>query len=395
MTSSTMHSAGRSPKAAVSSLTGPRRIAAIIAANEVTGPGRQLVTLAVELAAQGVAISILLLSRPGAPSTFAAFANANGIECRVMTDRSPFDPRLLREIRAFVASWQPDVIETHGYKPTSLMFALRALGVGCPWVGFFEGQTDKGFKDRFYHLLDLHMLRAADRVVVMSDLQRAMFPARASNVRVIDNAVPRLSHAADLETLHPVLRRRRGSGAVPLIGAIGRLSREKGVDVLLDALAILKAQGIAAHAAIIGGGPLESDLKLRAWRLGLDAEVTFTGPMDMVRDVYDALDLMVIPSRSEGLPSVLLEALPADLPVVSTRVGAMIGIAAEEPDSMRIVPTESPGMLSEAMAEAIGDLASPAAAAARARVAAIYSIERRGGLMLDVFRQAIAARGVR
>ncbi len=368
------------------------RVAAIIFTLDVSGPGRQLVALGQELQRRGGTFTILLLKRPGLESTFPAFAHSSGIECRVIEDRGPFDPPQLREISAFIADWKPDVVETHGYKPTSIMFMLRRLGVKVPWVGFFEGQTDKGFKDRMYHRLDLWMLRFADRAVVMSNLQRAMLPERARHVRVVANAVPRLPSTDHLAHLPMVLQRKRGDGPRPLIGVIGRLSREKGVDVFLDALAYMRAEGRDVSAVIIGEGPLEAELKQQAERLGLERYIHFAGRIDIVREVYEALDLMVIPSRSEGLPSVLLEALPTGLPVASTRVGAMIEIAITEPQSLCLAPPESPAALADAMASALDGGAAPAARAARERVASGYTIERRADVMQDVFSEAIAAR---
>jgi glycosyltransferase involved in cell wall biosynthesis len=371
----------------------PTRVAAMIFTLDVSGPGRQLVALGQELQRRGVAFTILLLRRPGLETTFPAFAAAAGIECRLIDDRGPFDPVQLREIRAFIADWKPGLIETHGYKPTSIMYLLRRSGVKVPWVGFFEGQTDKGLKDRLYHRLDLFMLRSAGRAVVMSALQRAMLPKRATHVRVVANAVPELARAGDGTSLPAILRRKRGQGPVPHIGVIGRLSREKGVDVFLDALARMIRNGRDAHAVIIGEGPLEAELKQQAGRLGLTAHTHFTGRIDIVREVYEALDLMVIPSRSEGLPSVLLEALPADLPVVSTRVGAMIEIAAAEPHAMWLVPPDAPGQLAASMSHALDSSEVPEARLARARVAESYSIGRRADHMQEIFAEAVAARG--
>ena len=367
-------------------------MAALISTTEISGPGRQLVALGLELQRRGAEFIIVVLMRPGASNAFVAFARAQGIECREVTDRGPFDPKLLGEVRDFIAEWRPDVVQTHSYKPTSIIYMLRRIGVRCRWIGFHEGATDKGFKDRLYTRLDFRMLRAAEQVVVMSQKQKEIFPARFDRVQVVNNAVPQLPRAHDLTSVPPVLRRRRGEGPVPLVGAIGRLSREKGVDVFLDALERLKSRGVAVRGVIVGEGALEDELKEQARRLGLSGEVDFTGRVDAMLETYEALDLMVIPSRSEGLPSALLEALQTGLPVVTTSVGAMIEIVAAEPRSMRMVPSERPELLADAIEAELADIASPAAAAARARVASAYSIAERCDHMMQIYDQAMGVR---
>ncbi len=369
------------------------RVAALIATSEISGPGRQLVALGRELLRRGNEFVIVALKRPGAESAFVAFARTQGIECREVTDRGPFDPKLVGDVRAFLREWQPDVVQTHSYKPTSVLYMLRMLGVRCAWIGFHEGATDKGFKDRLYTKLDFRMLRAADRVVVMSQKQKAIFPPLFARVRIVNNAVPELPRSIDVASVPPVLRRRRGEGPVPLVGAIGRLSREKGVDVFLNALALLKSRGIAFRGVIVGEGALDAELKEQARRSGLSGDVHFTGRVDAMLEVYEALDLMVIPSRSEGLPSALLEALQTGLPVVTTRVGAMIEIVGNEPRSMRMVLPEKPELLAAAIEAELADIASPEAAAARARVAAAYSIARRCDHMMQIYGEALGTRG--
>ena len=178
----------------------PRRIAALIAANEVSGPGRQLVSLAMGLTKLGVGFTILLLNRPGRPTCFANFARDHGVDCRVVVDRNPLDPVLLRDVGTLISNIRPDVIQTHGYKPAGVAYALRRLGALVPWVGFFEGQTDKNFKDRIYNRAGLIMLRAANQVVIMSQLQREAFPATMKpRIHVVHNATPDMAGGSGVD----------------------------------------------------------------------------------------------------------------------------------------------------------------------------------------------------
>ena len=145
-------------------------------------------------------------------------------------------------------------------------------------------------------------------------------------------------------------------------------------------------------AVVIGEGPLEAKLKARAEHLNLGHRVVFTGYVDDIASAYSALDLMVIPSRSEGLPSVLLEALQTDLPVVSTRVGAMIEIAAAYPAALDLVPPERPDLLAQSIALALNQSRDPERSAARRGVVREFCVDRRCRRMMWVYKRAMEQR---
>lgn len=107
----------------------------------------------------------------------------------------------------------------------------------------------------------------------------------------------------------------------------------KGHDLFLQTLARLRAEGIAATATIIGYGENLSTFQNLALDLGLDECVTFTGKLPAgkpVREVLDTADLFVLPSRQEGLPRALLEAMARGVPAVASRVGGTPELLADE-----------------------------------------------------------------
>jgi colanic acid/amylovoran biosynthesis glycosyltransferase len=101
---------------------------------------------------------------------------------------------------------------------------------------------------------------------------------------------------------------------------VGTLLGRKGQPVLLEALAGLRRRGVAAHVTLVGGGPERDALEALARRLGVAEDVTFTGGLghDDVREQYNRADVFCLPSFAEGQPVVLMEAMAARLPVVST-----------------------------------------------------------------------------
>lgn len=367
----------------------PRRIAAIIPARDISGPGRQLVAQARSMIRQGIDVQVIVPLRPGTQSSFPRFAADNGVPCHVLSDRGIVDTALVRELHRLLRDLRPDLVQTHAYKATGLMYVLRKLGLRMPWIGFFHGATDLGLRDRMFHRLDLRMLRAADRIVVMSGRQAAMFGDACDRVNVVHNAV---LDAEGGGRNGARVRRAAGIEFVPVIGVIGRLSREKGVDLLLQALAKLSARQAHWRAEIAGDGPELVRLQADCDQLGLGNRVRFRGQVHDIASVYKELDLVVIPSRSEGLPNVLLEAMRYDIPVVATNVGAIPDILAAVPGAFRLVPPENTSALSDAIAEALGDLNSEDAARARIGVADRFSLEGRVDVLMALYTDMLGKR---
>jgi glycosyltransferase involved in cell wall biosynthesis len=144
--------------------------------------------------------------------------------------------------------------------------------------------------------------------------------------------------------------------------------------VLIKAISLLPAGSVSVVLA--GNGPERGALEQQAIALGVKENVHFLGTVEDVGSLYRQLDLVVLPSRSEGLPNVLLEALSADVPVVATAVGAVPEVLADEAAG-RIVPPGDAAALGEAIRQEQARCRSPTAKRARAAAAERFSLERR------------------
>ena len=313
----------------------------------------------------------------------------------VLHDGGPVDPATIRAAGRFVASWQPDIVQSHAYKTAGIAYALRRLGNPVPWIGFFHGETDLGVRDRLYNRVHYWLLAGADRVVVMSERQFVPFASRPGRARIIHNAVLEMPQRSGAEPNLDRLLVFREASRRPLIGVIGRMSHEKGVDILLDALGQLARRGTDFSLAVIGEGPLHGELEAQARTLGIADRVLFAGRIEAMRNVYPALDLMVIPSRSEGLPNVLLEAMGADVPVVSTNVGAVPELLALVPDAFHMVPAQSPAALAEGIAQTLDEAGSETRRRARAEITRQFTPERRVQRHLDLYSDVLELRARR
>jgi glycosyltransferase involved in cell wall biosynthesis len=140
----------------------------------------------------------------------------------------------------------------------------------------------------------------------------------------------------------------------PALCYVGRLSPEKGVDVLVEAMGVLAKAGrrdIDLH--IVGGGRMEDELRARTVQLGLESQVHFRGgrPHDEIPLWISACDVFCLPSRSEGCPNVVLEALASGRPVVASRVGGVPELLTDSNGIM--VPSENPEALADGIQQAL------------------------------------------
>jgi glycosyltransferase involved in cell wall biosynthesis len=365
---------------------GPIRVAALMDTFHVSGPGRQLVALAGCLAPAGVELLVVTFHRVGRPrAPYVDYLERAGVRYVLLQERGRLDVRLIPRLRRVLARWAPDLVQTHGYRPTALAYALRRTGAKWPWIAFFHGATSENPKTRFYHWLDRRLMRCADKVVVMSRNDAASFSHLGGKVRVVYNAAITLPPPAEPRAAPALAAALARQTARPLIGVVGRLSPEKGVDIFLQACHALARRGLAISAIVAGEGPEWRNLTSLRDILGLQDRVHFVGATSDVQSLYAELDLLVIPSRSEGLPNVLFEALRADVPVVATRVGAI----AEVLDSSMagvLVPPCSPAALADAIARALPLKADTHSRAARREVTERFSLEFRVAQHLELYR---------
>jgi len=138
-----------------------------------------------------------------------------------------------------------------------------------------------------------------------------------------------------------------------LLVCAARLSEQKGVDILLDAIARVLRDGVQCKCVIVGDGPLRTQLTEQALKLGLSDQVFFEGFREDVLPYLQSANAFILTSRSEGLPLSILEAMSCGLPCIVTNVGGSAEAVTDQVDGL-VVPPES----AEAVAGAITFLAT-------------------------------------
>ncbi len=194
--------------------------------------------------------------------------------------------------------------------------------------------------------------KRADRIVCQSDY---MLEDLAEHFAVPRMKLARIYNPVDVERI----RQQASAGGNPFLGpgphvvAAGRLSREKGFDILLDAMALVHATVPSAQLTVLGEGSREADLKARRERLGLGEVVHFVGFQSNPALFFKHADLFVLSSRYEGLPNVVLEALALGTPVVATDCPGGAREILGDLSCARLVPNSDARLLAEAICTAL------------------------------------------
>jgi glycosyltransferase involved in cell wall biosynthesis len=231
----------------------------------------------------------------------------------------PLAAAVLARVPAVVATMQ---LYLDAPLSTSSLMQLRALGRG---VGRYIAVSD-------------HIARALQHDLRLAD----------QRVEVIHNAVDvaRFSAAPDPELRHALT----GGERTPLVLTVARLHEQKGIDVLIEAVPKIPD----ACFAIAGDGPERRRLENLAIDLGVEERVRFLGSRSDIPALLRASDLFVLPSRYEGFPLALLEAMAAEVPVVATRIAGVDELVAAGKNGDLVGAGDS-AALGAAIANLLGD----------------------------------------
>ena len=219
--------------------------------------------------------------------------------------------------------WQlrPEVVLTGAAEVSFLVLMLRPLFPAGTSVLVRQNATATsvmafGRLPRFTRLLYRLLYRNSDHVICQSrDMARDL--ARAAGIDEAQIAV--LPNPVDLAGIRAALRAPAATGgAGRQLLAVGRLSQEKGFDLLLKALPAVRERFPDVKLNLLGSGREEQALKSLCRELGLENAVCFAGHVDTPYSFFPSTTLFVLPSRHEGMPNALLEAAAAGLPLVAT-----------------------------------------------------------------------------
>ena len=258
--------------------------------------------------------------------------------------------------------------------------------VGDPYEVFARGVVDHPlrpfFRWHFTRSLRRQCLCAVGVAYVTIRVLQERYPARARSTSVSDVDLPReavlggvlLTHYSNVELdatgVAEGTRQAKQHGPYQLV-TVGSLAQlYKGTDVFIEAVARCVRAGVDLTAVIVGDGKHRPELMAQAERIGMASRIRFTGQVtagEPVRRILDSADLFVLPSRTEGLPRALIEAMARGLPCIGSDVGGVPELL----DASELVPAGDPAVLAAKIQEVLNDPLRMAAMSQRNLAAAL------------------------
>ncbi|CUQ67390.1 glycosyltransferase [Candidatus Nitrospira inopinata] len=325
---------------------------------EIGGPGKTILETfrAIDQCRFQLHLGVFLKRGEAQDSPFIKEAKHIGMPVHFIIGDHQYDPRMIVKVNEVVRSEKIDIVHAHEVKSDVIAYLASRLQP-IPIVTTLHGWIGNSPKGRMFIALDKRIVRGFDRVIAVSrqierDLLEAGVPE--SKIRLLHNAivVEKYRRTGARGVLQEVVGRPVES---PVIASVGRLSLEKGHADLIDALALVKKAGHKVSLVLIGDGPERQSLVRQIEKLGLQDCVHLPGYVQTPQRLLEEVDLMVLPSHTEGLPNAALEALLMEVPVLATRVGGTPEVITDG-ETGRLVAPRSPSELADGILEF---LASP------------------------------------
>lgn len=269
------------------------------------------------------------------------------------------DPRAILRAKRLIDRLQPDIVHTH------LLRADIFAGTAARWAGipvilstvYAVGHFRRSRRRRTDFLLDRVSASLPTHILAVSEAVKRdcidRLHLEPENVTVVHTGIePPMQF--DPESGRQMRERWRIGPDQPLVVTIARLSYEKGIDTLIDAAAILHQSLPDARFVVVGDGPDERDLQRRIEARSVRGIVQLVGFTDDIWPALLAADVFCMPSKSEGMPNALLEAMAASRPIVANAVGGIPEAISHEANGL-LCPPADPRSLADAIRRIISD----------------------------------------
>ena len=320
---------------------------------EIGGPGKTILETFAHIDGKrfSMHLGVFLTGSESDDSAFIGEARGRGFNLHIVRSFHQYSPAIVYTLVRLIRELDIHILHTHEKKSDILGYAA-ACWAGIPVMATLHGWIRNNFKQRVFTVADRWVLKRHDALIAVSEEMKKKL--------VRDGTDPGIIHVLYNSILTERYRRNGCRGYLaevagrptpkPIIGTVGRLSLEKGHKDFIAAVDIVVRKGYECSFVIVGDGPEMPRLREMITSRDLESRVFLTGYLrDPVR-VYEDLDLMVLPSYTEGLPNVVLEAMAMEVPVIATWVGGTPEVI-EDGENGILIPPASPEAIDDAVEE--------------------------------------------
>ena len=276
----------------------------------------------------------------------AEVAERYNLETKIFKCSGQFDLSTAIAIRNFIRQRDIDILHSHGYKANfysllaTIFKNINLIATCHPWI-----KTNLMVK--FYSWFDKLQLNRFNRIVVISEEIKheiLMSGVSENKVTVIDNGID-VSRFMKSFNRNELFKAFDINPDKKVIGTIGRLSEEKGHIIFIEAAKTLLEKFPNLLFIIVGDGPLREELEAKVLHFSIQDHFIFTGVSDDIPKVLAIMDIFVLPSLTEGLPMVLLEAMAAKKPIIATDVGAIPRVIIDRKSGHLVKPNDTNALI--------------------------------------------------
>lgn len=330
----------------------------------------------------------LLVSPKGSP--LATLAQDAGVPCEPINYAGDVDALSLWRLYRIIKRFKPDIVHIHSRRGADIWGALAARLAGNCKVILARRVDDPiapGWLNRWRYG------RLCDRVVAVSQgIVRALVAGgvTAGKIRQVYSAIEADKYQSDVS---PDVIRKELSLAEngPVLGVIAQLIPRKGHRFLIDALPAILERHPTTQCLFLGVGESEAELRAQIAARGLTEQVIFAGYRDDVGRVLKAMTLLIHPATMEGFANVAMQAMAAQIPVITADVGGMPESVAHGETGL-VIPPQDPEQLAQAVITLLDDPARCAdmGTAGKARVESRFTVDAMVSGTREIYRELMA-----
>lgn len=334
------------------------RVLHLIGGSEIGGAEQNVLNLLINFDREKVTTILGCLVKE---SPFALLAQSQGIETSIFPMKFPLDPSPLLALVLFCRKNNITIIHSHGARANFLgRLVSRLIGIPCVSTVHSLPEHDylSSWKGKAALYMDTFTLNLSSGLITVSDSLKNALDLRLKNkrfsfpIQTIYNGSP-IRDFINREQMRKDFRKHWG---IPdhrlVIGTIGRLHPVKGHVILIEAMKNLSKEIPNLHLLLVGQGPLSAHLHTLLLSSGFS--YTMTDYLPSAWQSLPAMDLFVLPSLSEGMGIVLLEAAQAEIPIVASQIGGIPELFTDGSEALLIRPSD-PGALALACRRILHD----------------------------------------